>query len=202
MCHLNTYMHCLEPPCYIVKLKCVSFGNSSSRMTDKEKMDQHAPAAGKLKKELGVFGMFSYLFGGTVGSGIFVSPTFIFHTVKSGGMALTVWIVAGIIAILGGVSYCELGGLVKNSGGEYTFILKGFSFRGRKPFNIIGPLLAFSAVWTYTIILRPASFSVVMLTFAEYACKPFFRDHDEVPGYLMKMVAILFMSECVLCRAS
>jgi L-type amino acid transporter 9 len=149
--------------------------------------------AGKLKKELGVFGIFSYIFGGTVGSGIFVSPIFIFQTVKSGGVALSVWIVAGIIAILGGVSYCELGGLVKNSGGEYTYILKGFSFRGRKPFHIIGPLLAFSAVWTYAMLLRPASFSVVMLTFAEYACKPFFGDHVEVPSYLTKLVAMLFM---------
>lgn len=131
----------------------------------------------------------AFLFGGTVGSGIFVSPAYVLRGLECGGMALIVWFVAGVLALLGGLCYVELGSFVRNAGGEFAFILKAFSFNGKQPYKLIGELLAFSAVWTHVVILRPASLTIVLLTFAEYTVKPFFSSHSMPPASLKEFIA-------------
>lgn len=148
-----------------------------------------ASQSGQLKKEFGFFGLVAFLFGGTVGSGIFVSPAYVLRRLQCGGMALIVWFVAGFIAFLGGLCYVELGSFVRNAGGEFAFILKAFSFNGKQPYKLIGDLLAFSAVWTQVVILRPASITIVLLTFAEYTVKPFYSSHEAPPVFLKVFIA-------------
>jgi amino acid transporter len=145
---------------------------------------------GKLKKKLGFVALFAYIFGGIIGSGIFISPVKVIQTVSTGGLVLGLWLAGGTIAVLGGVSYVELGSFVRNSGGEFVYIEKGFSFRGRKPFNVIGSLLSFSTIWTNVLILRPASISIIMLTFAEYLVRPFYPFYCEVPSVVMSLLAV------------
>ena len=152
---------------------------------------------GKLKKKLGFVALFAYIFGGIIGSGIFISPVKVIQTVSTGGLVLGLWLAGGTIAVLGGVSYVELGSFVRNSGGEFVYIEKGFSFRGRKPFNVIGSLLSFSTIWTNVLILRPASISIIMLTFAEYLVRPFYPFYCEVPSVVMSLLAVAAISECV-----
>ena len=151
--------------------------------------------SGKLKKELGYIAIFAYIFGGIVGSGIFISPVKVIQTVSSGGIVVMLWVVGGIVAVLGGISYVELGSFVRNSGGDFAYIQKGFSFRGRKPFNIIGSVLAFSAIWTNVLILRPTSIAIVMLTFSEYLVRPIYPLYCDVPSSVMSLIAIAAISE-------
>ena len=153
---------------------------------------------GQLKKEFGFFSLVAFLFGGTVGSGIFVSPAYVLRRLQCGGMALIVWFIGGVLAFLGGLCYVELGSFVKNAGGEFAFIFKAFSFNGKQPYKLIGELLAFSAVWTQVVILRPASVTIVLLTFAEYTVKPFYSSHSAPPTYLKVIIAWLAMCKSLL----
>ena len=113
-------------------------------------------------------------------------------------MALIVWFIGGVLAFLGGLCYVELGSFVKNAGGEFAFIFKAFSFNGKQPYKLIGELLAFSAVWTQVVILRPASVTIVLLTFAEYTVKPFYSSHGAPPTYLKVIIAWLAMCKSLL----
>ena len=155
---------------------------------------------GQLRKEFGFFSLVAFLFGGMVGSGIFISPAFVLRELQSGGVNLLIWLAAGIIALLGGLCYAELGSFVRNAGGEFAFILKAFSYNGKQPYKLIGELLAFSAVWTQVVILRPASLTIVLLTFAEYTVKPFYPSQS--PSTTFLKVSIAWVAMCKLCLST
>ena len=165
--------------------------------------DEQESNKGQLRKEFGFPGLLAILFGTIVGSGIFVSPALILRNVANGGIVLLVWIVAAIIALLGGLCYAELGSFVRNAGGEFAFVLKAFSFNGKQPFKMISEILAFSVVWTTTVVIRPASMAIIMLAFAEYISKPFYPVYCPVPPSVVKLLAIAALCEdmhnCVVC---
>lgn len=64
-----------------------------------------APAKGgvQLKRELGLFSAINLILAVMIGSGIFVSPAFALKYSGSVGMCLVVWIVCGIVSLLGTV---------------------------------------------------------------------------------------------------
>lgn len=56
----------------------------------------------KLKRELGLFSAINLILGVMIGSGIFVSPSSALAYSGSIGLALIIWIVSGLISLLGG----------------------------------------------------------------------------------------------------
>ena len=65
---------------------------------------------GKLRKEIGVFGGVSLVAGMTIGSGIYYLGSYVLErTNMTQGAALLCWIIGGIISILGGLCFAELG---------------------------------------------------------------------------------------------
>ncbi|KAB0796655.1 hypothetical protein PPYR_10716 [Photinus pyralis] len=149
-------------------------------MTVSEKMtkgDQNGPTengngakAVQLKREMGLFSAVNMILGVIIGSGIFVSSASALNHAGSVGMCIIVWIVCGIISLLGALTFAELGTVVPRSGAEYAFYMD--SFGPLHPFW--GKLPAFLCSWVYVIALRPAEVAVITLTFAEYACQPLF----------------------------
>ena len=64
----------------------------------------------RLKKNIGLTTAVSYLAGGIIGVGIFVSPqTVLINTGQSVGVALCVWVFCAFIAFCGALCYAELG---------------------------------------------------------------------------------------------
>ena len=78
-----------------------------------------------LKKELGVFSGISLVAGMTIGSGIYYLGSYVLERVNmSMGMALVCWIVGGIVSILGGLCFAELGAEMPVTGGMTTYLAK------------------------------------------------------------------------------
>lgn len=55
----------------------------------------------ELKRELGLFSAVSMLVGVMIGSGIFISPTSALKYTGSVGFCLVIWVVCGVISLLG-----------------------------------------------------------------------------------------------------
>ncbi|QQP51280.1 Y+L amino acid transporter 2like, partial [Caligus rogercresseyi] len=82
-------------------------------------------------------------------------------------LALVVWIVSGLFSMIGAYCYAELGCMIRKSGGDYAYI-----------FDTFGPFVAFIRLWAECLIVRPCTITIVALTFATYAAKPFFPACD------------------------
>jgi APA family basic amino acid/polyamine antiporter len=79
------------------------------------------PGRGHLLRVLGLgFGL-SVIIGNTIGAGIFRAPGTIAEHLPNVWLFLAVWIVGGIYALLGSISYAELGAMLPREGGQYAF---------------------------------------------------------------------------------
>ncbi|XP_077433182.1 b(0,+)-type amino acid transporter 1 [Vanacampus margaritifer] len=116
-----------------------------------------------LKRDVGIIGAISFIAGTMIGSGIFISPQYVISTIGSPGASLIIWASCGLIAMLGGLCYAELGTVIPESGGEYIYMLR-----------TSGRVVAFMFVFSFITVMRPASATGIALSFAEYAVAPFY----------------------------
>ncbi|HYC78057.1 MAG TPA: amino acid permease [Planctomycetota bacterium] len=67
--------------------------------------------------------------GAVVGVGIFFSPSGTASRAGDGARALAVWAVAGVVALLGALTFAELGARLPKSGGQYLALKEAFGAR-------------------------------------------------------------------------
>jgi APA family basic amino acid/polyamine antiporter len=97
--------------------------------------------------------------GTVIGSGIFLVPgTVLRQSEGAVGLALLVWLVAGILSLLGALTYGEMGAMRPDAGGLYVYIRDAF-----------GPLLAFLYGWTVFIVVGSGSVATLAVAFTNYA---------------------------------
>ena len=82
---------------------------------------------GGFKKEIGVFGGMSIIGGIMIGSGIFYLGSYVLErTEMSMGLALICWIVGGLVSILGGLCFAELGACDPKAGGMVVYMNRAY----------------------------------------------------------------------------
>ena len=89
--------------CKSNSLSSSSDAASDPMLAKSEKQGTH------LKRELGLLDGTSIIIGIIVGSGIFVSPKGVLFHAGSVGLSLVVWILSGILCLIGALCYAELG---------------------------------------------------------------------------------------------
>ena len=82
----------------------------------------HAHLESELRRELGPFSATCVVIGAIVGVGIFFTPKNVALLVGSGELALITWAIGGMLAMLGALSYAELGGLYPRTAGQYEIL--------------------------------------------------------------------------------
>ena len=76
----------------------------------------------ELVKGLGLFDSTMIVAGSMIGSGIFIVSADIAHQVKSPGLLITVWLVTGLMTLIGALSYGELAAAMPQAGGQYVYL--------------------------------------------------------------------------------
>jgi len=95
--------------------------------------------------------------GSMIGSGIFIVSGGISKQVGSPGWLLVVWIVTGLLTIVGAVSYGELAAMMPKAGGQYIYLREAFS-----------PLWGFLYGWTLFLVIQTGTIAAVAVGFARY----------------------------------
>src|SRR5438094_1543022 len=94
--------------------------------------------------------------GTVIGSGVFKKPQVVASNVPSFGLAALVWILGGLLALLGALAYAEVAVLYPKAGGNYVFLREGY-----------GRLAGFLWGWVEFWIIRSASIAALATIFTE-----------------------------------
>jgi basic amino acid/polyamine antiporter, APA family len=111
----------------------------------------------RLPRHLGLGSAIAVLVGSTIGSGIFRVPAGVAERLQEPGPVLLAWVVGGLVALFGALTYAELAAALPRSGGVFAYVLEGF-----------GPLPAFLFGWTELTVIRASALGAISTIFAEY----------------------------------
>ncbi len=109
---------------------------------------------------LGFFSATMLVAGGVIGSGIFRKPGVMAAEIGSAGVLLGLWLVAGVVSILGAMSNAELAGMMPRSGGQYVFLRRAY-----------GPFVAFLYGWSLLAVIQSGAIAALTYVFAEYSTR-------------------------------
>jgi APA family basic amino acid/polyamine antiporter len=116
--------------------------------------------ADPLARTLGTRDLILLVIGNVIGSGIFLVPSSVLaQSGESVPVAMAVWLVGGILSLLGALSYAELGAMegTGSGGGLYTFIRDGF-----------GAFPAFLYGWTLFFVIGAGTIATLSVAAASY----------------------------------
>ncbi|HEX7571822.1 MAG TPA: amino acid permease [Bacteroidota bacterium] len=111
----------------------------------------------ELKRELSRFDMTMIAIGSTIGSGIFLTPALIAHTLPSPSWIIGIWLVGGVMALTGALTFAELAGMMPGAGGVYVYLNEAY-----------GPLAGFLYGWAYFLVCNTGGIAALSLAFATY----------------------------------
>jgi len=111
----------------------------------------------KLEKKLTLFDLTMVSIGSVIGSGIFLTPALIAGALPSPGWILTVWVLGGVLALTGALSYSELSGMMPRAGGLYVFLTETY-----------GSLVGFLYGWVCFLVVNTGSYAALAMAFATY----------------------------------
>src|SRR5689334_2646128 len=115
----------------------------------------------KLARTLGFRDLLFIVIGGVIGSGIFRSPGTVLSQVDTAIVpALAVWLVGGVLSLLGALTYGELSATNPAAGGLYIYIRDAF---GRFPAFLFG--------WTFFTVITSGSVAALAVVFTEYCAR-------------------------------
>jgi basic amino acid/polyamine antiporter, APA family len=126
-------------------------GKSASDVAPEDERATYLP-------RLGLFSGTMMVVGGIIGSGIFLNPAIVASRVRTTELTLGVWVLGGIVAMIGALVYAELGARRPVAGGGYVYLRDAF---GRLP--------AFLYAWTLLLVIATGAIAAVAVTFATYA---------------------------------
>ncbi|HEU4565253.1 MAG TPA: amino acid permease [Gemmatimonadaceae bacterium] len=96
--------------------------------------------------------------GSMIGSGIFIVSADIARAVGSPLWLLAVWVVTGVITLLGALAYGELAAMYPRAGGQYVFLRES-----------MGPLMGFLYGWTLFVVIQTGTIAAVAVAFGRFA---------------------------------
>ena len=119
-----------------------------------------------------------------VGTGIFTSLGFQLIDIRSPFVITMLWLVGGVTALCGALSYAELAARLPRSGGEYNFLARTYH-----------PLAGFISGWISVTIGFPAPTALAAITFAAYLSATF----EGIPrtGVAVGLVIALTVMHCL-----
>jgi amino acid transporter len=94
--------------------------------------------------------------GTVIGSGIFKKPQSVAEHVPHFGLAALVWVMGGVLVLLGALAYAEVAVLLPRAGGNYVFLREAY-----------GRLAGFLWGWVDFCIIRSASLAALATIFTE-----------------------------------
>jgi APA family basic amino acid/polyamine antiporter len=111
----------------------------------------------ELRRSLTLFDMTMIAIGGTIGSGIFLTPSIIARSLPSPWLIVVVWVVGGLMALAGALTFSELASMLPGTGGQYVYLREAY-----------GGLVGFLFGWAYFLVVNAGGLGALSVAFATY----------------------------------
>jgi APA family basic amino acid/polyamine antiporter len=111
----------------------------------------------KPRQLLGVFDATMIVMGGIIGSGIFINPYVVALRVHTAFLILGLWLLGGVLALLGAFIWAELASRLPAAGGQYLYLREAYH-----------PSVAFLYGWVLLLVTQTGGMAAVAVTFARY----------------------------------
>jgi APA family basic amino acid/polyamine antiporter len=95
--------------------------------------------------------------GTMIGSAIFIVPAVVAGATGSPLLSVAVWVMGGLISLLGALSVAELSAAMPEAGGQYVYLSRAY-----------GPAWGFLYGWAAFVLINPASIAAISVAFATY----------------------------------
>jgi APA family basic amino acid/polyamine antiporter len=126
-------------------------------MSESPETGDAAASTGGFVKALSLTDATMLVAGSMIGSGIFIVSADISRTVNSPLWLMLAWLAAGVITMLGALSYGELAAMYPRAGGQYVFLRES-----------MGPLMGFLYGWTLFIVIQTGTIAAVAVAFGRF----------------------------------
>ncbi|OGF58781.1 MAG: amino acid transporter [Candidatus Fischerbacteria bacterium RBG_13_37_8] len=123
----------------------------------KESEEKQVNETHGFKRQLNLFDSTMIVAGSMIGSGIFIVSAEISRTVGGGGWLLAIWLITGIITVMGALSYGELAGMMPYAGGQYVYLRES-----------LGTFFAFLYGWTLFLVIQTGTIAAVAVAFGKF----------------------------------
>jgi amino acid transporter len=122
-------------------------------------MKTPSPTAPPIPARLGLWDTTSIIVGIIIGVGIFETPSDIFFNAGGPWQAMLLWVVAGLLSLVGALCYAELASTYPRSGGEYVYLTRAY-----------GSWAGFLFAWGQLAVIRTGGgIAALAFIFAYYA---------------------------------
>jgi basic amino acid/polyamine antiporter, APA family len=111
----------------------------------------------QFQKRLGLFDGTMLVAGSMIGSGVYITSASIARDTGAAGWLLAAWAVAGVMTVLGALSYAELAAMMPHAGGQYVYLREAYS-----------PLWGFLYGWTSFTVIQTGTIAAVGVAFAKF----------------------------------
>lgn len=108
---------------------------------------------------IGPVAAISLVVGTMIGSGIFIVSADIGRQVSAWGPGalLLIWLVTGLMTVMGALAYAELAAMMPTAGGQYVFLREG-----------LNPLVGFLFGWTLFTVIQTGTIAAVAVAFGKF----------------------------------
>jgi APA family basic amino acid/polyamine antiporter len=127
------------------------------------------PAPGPIRPRLSTFDTAMVVFSLVVGIGIFRTPAMVAGAAGSTSLFFTAWIAAGLISLIGALTFAEIGSRYPRAGGYYRVVADCYR-----------PTLAFMLNWSQTLMQGAGAAGVAFIG-AEYLMPVILPPHLRTP---------------------
>jgi amino acid transporter len=114
------------------------------------------------KPSITLLNAIAIIVGIVIGAGIFETPSLVAANMGSWGSVLQVWILGGVVSVIGALCYVELATSYPHVGGNYYYLKRAF-----------GQPIATLFAWARMAVIQTGSIALLAFVFGDYASQLF-----------------------------
>jgi amino acid transporter len=129
-----------------------------NRLENTALVERNEPQTGAPKPSITLIDAIALIVGLVIGAGIFETPALVAANTRTVGGVIGVWLMGGIVSLLGALCYAELATTYPHVGGNYYYLKRAF-----------GQPIAVLFAWARMTVIQTGSIALLAFVFGDYA---------------------------------